>query len=127
MLGLADAEHELNVEISENENRKAFSKSERVDYMKRLLRIEQAKAKERQGERNDLVENIPQISAESREVVAEQFGISRDTLRKEISISDHRELLAPEDFAEWDEGEKTDSTEKKGAKHHLSNLISYFK
>lgn len=67
--------------------------------MKRLLRIEQAKAKERQGERNDL-KNIPQISAESksesREVVASQFGISRDTMKKEMSIVDNKDLLSPE-------------------------------
>lgn len=102
-----DAEHELNIEISENESRKEFSKAERVDYMKRLMRIESAKAKERQGERNDL-KNIPQKSAEShsesREVVASQFGISRDTMKKEMSIVDHKELLDPADFAEWDEG-----------------------
>lgn len=99
MMDTRDAEHELNVEISENENRKAFSKSERVDYMKRLLRIEQAKARERQ--------NLGEKSHEggrSDESTASQFGISSNTMRKEISISDHKELLTPGDFADWDEG-----------------------
>ena len=40
MMDTRDAEHELNIEISENENRKAFSKAERVDYMRRLMWIE---------------------------------------------------------------------------------------
>ena len=99
MMDTRDAEHELNVEISENENRKAFSKSERVDYMKRLLRIEQAKAKERQ----DLGEKSHE-GGRSDEKTAEQFGISSNTLRKEISIVDHQDALTPEDFADWDEG-----------------------
>ena len=99
MMDTRDAEHELNVEISENENRKSFSKSERVDYMKRLLRIEQAKAKERQdlGQKSD-------EGVRADEATAEQFGVSRDTLRREITIADHKDLLTPEDFADWDEG-----------------------
>ena len=97
-----DAEHELNVEISENENRKEFSKSERVDYMKRLLRIEQAKAKENMsagGEGREISRNL-----RSDESTASQFGISSNTMRKEISIVDNKDLLTPEDFADWDEG-----------------------
>lgn len=73
--------------------------------MKRLLRIEQARAKERQGERNDIVEKLPQSSsAKSRDKTAEQFGISGKTMEKEISIVDNKDLLDPADFAEWDKG-----------------------
>lgn len=99
MMDTRDAEHELNVEISENENRKEFSKAERVDYMKRLLAIEQAKASERQnlGLKSD-------EGSRADDVAASQFGIGRDTLRKEISIVDNRGLLEPSDFADWDEG-----------------------
>lgn len=99
MMDTRDAEHELNVEISENENRKEFSKAERVDYMKRLLAIEQVKASERQnlGLKSD-------EGARADDVTASQFGVSRDTLRKEISIVDHKDALTPEDFADWDEG-----------------------
>jgi ParB family chromosome partitioning protein len=99
MMDTRDAEHELNVEISENDVRKGFTKSERVDYMKRLLRIEQAKAKERQ--------NLGEKSREggrSDEKTAEQFGVSSNTMRKEISIVENKDLLDPSDFAEWDEG-----------------------
>lgn len=99
MMDTRDAEHELNVEISENESRKEFSKAERADYMRRLMRIEQAKAKER-------MENPTQKSAEgeSRKIVAKQFGISHDTMKKEIDIVEHKDLIPPEDFADWDEG-----------------------
>lgn len=99
MMDTRDAEHELNVEISENENRKEFSKAERVDYMKRLLAIEQVKASERMN-------NPTQKSAEgeARDITAKQFGISHDTMKKEISIVDHKDLLDPADFANWDEG-----------------------
>lgn len=99
MMDTRDAEHELNVEISENESRKEFSKSERVDYMRRLLRIEQAKAKERQtlGEKSH-------EGGRADEKTAEKFDMSSNTLRKELSIADNRDMLTPEDFADWDEG-----------------------
>ena len=102
MMDTRDAEHELNVEISENDVRKGFTKSERVDYMKRLLRIEQAKAKERQGERTSVENKTDVVRADTE--TAKQFGIAKDTMRKEMSIVDHKDLLDPSEFAEWDEG-----------------------
>lgn len=114
MMDTRDAEHELKVEISENDVRKDFTKAERVDYMKRLLRIEQAKARERQASTlKQNVDTVRQNSSErqnsaevgrSRDAVSEQFNISHDTMRKEIAIADNRELLGPADFADWDEG-----------------------
>lgn len=99
MMDTRDAEHELNIEISENEVRKEFSKSERAEYMRRLFRIEEAKAKER-------MENPTQNSSEgeTRQIVASQFGISHDTLRKELAIADNKEMFSEDEFAEWDEG-----------------------
>ena len=99
MIDTRDAEHELNIEISENDVRKGFTKSERVDYMKRLLRIEQAKAKERQdlGLKSD-------EGSRADDATAKQFGIGRDTMRREMEIADNRDLLDPADFADWDEG-----------------------
>lgn len=103
MMDTRDAEHELNVEISENDVRKGFTKSERVDYMKRLLRIEQSKADERKKSgKKDLSENSHEGRSDER--TAEQFGISSNTMRKEMSIVDNKDLLTPEDFADWDEG-----------------------
>ena len=42
-------EQKLNIEISENEVRKDFSKSERIEYARRLEKIEALRAKERQA------------------------------------------------------------------------------
>lgn len=102
MMDTRDAEHELNIEISENDVRKGFTKTERVDYIKRLLRIEQAKAKERMaagGEGREISHTL-----RSDESTAEQFGISSNTMRRELFIADNADLLDPADFADWDEG-----------------------
>ncbi len=103
MMDTRDAEHELNVEISENDVRKGFTKAERVDYMRRLLRIEQAKAAEREKAG---VKNPSENSHKGRsdESTARQFGISSNTMRREMAIVDHADLLDPADFADWDEG-----------------------
>ena len=128
MMDTRDAEHELNVEISENENRKEFSKSERVDYMKRLLRIEQAKAKERQGERTSVENKTDVVRAD--EETARQFGIGKDTLRKEITIVDNKELIPAEDFADWDEGKLSTNKVFQDLKRRLSQTdreIKFYK
>lgn len=108
MMDTRDAEHELNIEISENDVRKAFSKSERVDYMYRLMRIEQEKARERQE--STLKQNADAVSPKSDtrgradDATAKAFGVGRDTMRKEMQIVDNKHLLDPSDFADWDEG-----------------------
>ena len=98
----ADEEKLLQLEISENEIREGFTRTERMNYIRRLDEIEAKKAKERQGERN-----IPQNSAESgdsRDKVANQIGISHDTIAREKKIIEHKEEIDPEDFKNWDEG-----------------------
>ncbi len=73
-----DEEHQLNLEISENENRKEFTFSERVDWAKRLERIEKIKSKERML---DPMQNSSQGS--TREIVANKSGFgSHDTYNK---------------------------------------------
>lgn len=107
MMDTRDAEHELNIEISENDVRKAFSKSERVDYMYRLMRIEKEKARERMesGKAIDPSQKSDEgTSGRADETTAKQFGVSRDTMRKEMSIVENKDLLDPKDFADWDEG-----------------------
>ena len=101
-----DAEHALLMEISENECRKEFTKTERLDYARRLSRIEAAKAKERQGTRTDIVQNsAPSSTAgKARDKVAEALGTSHDTLAREQYIADNADMLDPSDFADWDEG-----------------------
>lgn len=99
-------EQKLNIEISENEVRKDFSKAERVEYARRLEKIESVKARERQGKRNDLTseKNFSNVERTS-DVVAEKVGIgSGKQYEKEKYIVDNADTLTPEDFADWDEG-----------------------
>lgn len=102
-----DLEHELNIELSENEERLGFTKSERAELIKKLLKIQEEKCKERMsagggsGVSGRLKSDNP---TRADEEVAKQFGIGRDTLRKELTISDNKELLDPQDFADWDDG-----------------------
>ena len=103
MMDTRDAEHELNIEISENDVRKAFSKSERVDYMHRLLRIENEKAVERQKSGTNLSEKSNE-GGRADEKTASAFGISQNTMRREMQIVENKDLLDPKDFADWDEG-----------------------
>lgn len=96
------AERALMMEISENECRKEFTKSERADYIRRLFRIEQAKAKERQTSGTS-VENSTEVGR-SDEITAAAFGMKKDTMRRELFIADNADLLDPADFESWDEG-----------------------
>lgn len=114
-------EQRLRMEISENEVRQDFSKSERVDYMKRLARIEAIKAAERKKAGTKAIggcsdedpdegdgDHVPNLAhgqtGRTRDIVAEQFGISHGTMQKEIEIVDHKADIDPEDFAAWDDG-----------------------
>ena len=69
----------MNLEISENETRKDFSKAERIDYARRLERVESIKAKERQGTRSDLT------SVEKKTEVqrTDEFVLHRRAYKKE--------------------------------------------
>lgn len=106
-MAVKDAEHQLNLEISENEARKDFSKAERIDYARRLERIESLKAKK--NSLANLKQNIDRQKSDSRgrtdDFIAKKLGIgSRDTYRKEKYIIANQGSLSPEDFANWDEG-----------------------
>ena len=73
VMTVRDYEHQLKLEISENENRKEFTFTERVNWAKRLEQVERLKAKERQelGVR----ENFPEGAAgRTRDIVANQSG-----------------------------------------------------
>lgn len=100
-------EQKLNIEISENEVRKDFSKSERIEYARRLEKIEALKAKERMliGKSDPTKNSAEGVAGEVASIVAEKTGIgSKDTYKKEKYISDNHEVLTPEDFSDWDEG-----------------------
>lgn len=96
-------EEKINIEISENEVRKDFSKAERIEYARRLERIESLKARGREMAGVNPVENFPQ--GKTRDIVAEKLNIgSGKQYEKEKTIVDNKSLLDPTDFAEWDEG-----------------------
>lgn len=99
-------EEKLNIEISENEARKDFSKSERMEYALRLAKIEGLKAKERQtATQFGGGGNISTTEGKVRDVVATKLGIgSGKQFDKEKYIYENQSSLPPEDFADWDEG-----------------------
>jgi len=96
VITVKDYEHQLRLEISENENRKEFTFSERVEWARRLEQVERLKAKERQasvGSQNLglKVENLPPLEiGKTRDKVAEQAGFgSGKNYEKAKFIIDH--------------------------------------
>ncbi|WP_339309828.1 ParB N-terminal domain-containing protein [Paenibacillus sp. FSL k6-2145] len=72
VMEISDFEHQLRLEISENEHRKEFTFSERVEWAKRLEDVERIKAKERMAAGK---ENVPeQPAGQVRDIVADQAG-----------------------------------------------------
>lgn len=72
IMEVQDYEHQLRLEISENEHRKEFTFSERVEWAKRLEDVERIKAKERMAGGK---ENFPDHeTGQVRDIVAEQAG-----------------------------------------------------
>ena len=92
MMDTKDVEHDLEVEISENETRKDFSRAEREAIYTRRVEMKM---------KNSGV-NLPRKKAE--EDVAKEMGTSRSNMQHERKIIENRDLLDPSDFADWDEG-----------------------
>ena len=94
MMDTRDAEHDLEVEISENESRKDFTRSERTEIYTRRVELM-------------LASRVSPIGLNANEVekqVAHELGTSRTTMLRELFIADNADLLDPADFADWDEG-----------------------
>lgn len=109
IMKVEDAEHKLNLEINENENRKDFNKSERIEYARQLERIERVKAKERQanstgGANPQLSQNFAEAEkGKADDLVAEKMGIgSGEQYRKEKYIADNAD---PETLEQWNKEE----------------------
>ena len=103
MVSTESEEQDLKIEISENENRKEFTMTERLDYARRLQRIESIKADQRQKDGKDLSQNSDK--GRTDEIVSKQTGIgSRDTLRKAQEIAENKDKFDPEEFKDWDDG-----------------------
>lgn len=98
MLTVRDYEHRLMIEISENENRKNFSFTERMDLARRLEAVEREKAKERQTANltNSVVSQTfgqRENSAKSEDVVAAAVGLgSGETYRKAKKVVENADL-----------------------------------
>ncbi|MCG5252566.1 ParB N-terminal domain-containing protein [Brevibacillus agri] len=103
VMTVRDYEHQLRMEISENENRKEFTFSERVDWARRLERIEKEKARKRMetGKAIDPSENFRKGRA--TEIVADASGFgSGKQYEKAKYIADHAD---PEIIAQLDADE----------------------
>lgn len=103
VMKVEDAEHKLNLEINENENRKDFNKSERIEYARQLERIERVKASQREkaGVAIDPSQNFEQ--GRSDDIVAGKLGIgSGEQYRKEKYIADNAD---PETLEQWNKEE----------------------
>ena len=107
VMEVRDYEHQLRLEISENENRKDFTLAERLDWARRLEQVERLKARERQGERTDLNirENFPgSETGRARDKVAQAVGLgSGRQYEKAKYIADHD----PEALERIDSGESS--------------------
>lgn len=98
-----DEERLLKMEISENEIREDFTKTERMECIKRIEEIEAKKAKERMSDGGKGVENSPHLG-KARDAVAEHVGISSNTIAREKKIIEHKDEIDPEVFKNWDDG-----------------------
>ncbi|MGG0794386.1 hypothetical protein ABE137_10325 [Brevibacillus laterosporus] len=91
-------------QISENENRKEFTFSERVDWARRLERVERVKSEQREkaGKKIDPTENLPEgKKGETRDIVAGASGFgSGKQYEKAKYIADNAD---PEIIAQLDD------------------------
>ncbi|AAX91353.1 ParB-like partition nuclease [Staphylococcus phage EW] len=106
VMSVEDAEHKLKLEISENEERKEFTYSEKMDYAKQLERIEAKKARERKLAGKDLMVHGPQgVKGTTRDIVGKASGFgSGSTYKRAKYIYENAD---DETIKEIDEGKKS--------------------
>lgn len=104
MLDTKDESHDLDVEMSENNMRRNFTGSELAEGIRRQMAIESERARERMlsGKAQNPSETFPKGRAS--DAAGSAFGISGKQAEKVVFVDEHRDLLDPADFAEWDEG-----------------------
>lgn len=89
----------VRIGIWEDKGWKDFSKAERIDYARRLERIESLKAKGRMSDGGKGKENFPDLKGQTRDVVASKLGIgSGKQYEKEKYIVENQDSLTPEDL-----------------------------
>lgn len=126
MINTKDEEQDLLIEISENEAREGFSMTDRLDYARRLQRIESEKADQRKKstlKQNTDTQNSAERSekGETRDKVATKVGMSHDTLRKAQKIEENKDLIDAQDFADWDDGKLSTNKVYQQLKQKLSD------
>ncbi|MGF9644077.1 ParB N-terminal domain-containing protein [Paenibacillus sp. MABNS29] len=100
IMEISDVEHQLRLEISENEHRKEFTFSERVEWARRLEEVERLKAK---GRMSGGTENFPdQPTGQVRDIVADQAGFGSG--RQYDKAKFIGENATPEIIQQLDEG-----------------------
>jgi ParB family chromosome partitioning protein len=98
----ADAEARLKIECSENEQREAFTFSEKMDYARMFQEIEQAKAKERMslggkgGIQQQDKRHLYSDKKQSRDAIGKKIGMSGRQYDRARYIADN----APEEILE---------------------------
>lgn len=110
VMSVEDYEHQLKIEISENEERKEFTYSERMDYAQQLERIEEKKSKDRQTSKlkqnkDSVMDHGPQRKGSTRDIVGEAsgFGSGRTYARAKYIY----ENADDETIKQVDEGKKS--------------------
>lgn len=110
VMSVEDHEHQLKMEISENEERKEFTYSEKMDYAKQLERIEAKKSKDRKTStlkqnKNTDMDHGPQRKGSTRDIVGKVsgFGSGRTYARAKYIYENADE----ETIKEVDEGKKS--------------------
>lgn len=110
VMSVEDYEHQLQIEISENEERKDFTYSERMDYAQQLERLEAKKSKDRRSaklkqNKDTVVGQGPQRKGSTRDIVGEAsgFGSGRTYARAKYIY----ENADDETIREVDEGKKS--------------------
>ena len=93
MMDTRDALHDLDVEISENEERKGFTKLERQEMYER--RVELKKQHSPIGLNSNDIERQ----------VAKEMGTSRTNMQREKYIVEHKDMIPDENFNAWNNGE----------------------
>lgn len=106
VMSVEDYEHQLKIEISENEERKEFTYSEKMDYAQQLERIEAKKSKDRMAVKKQGMDHGPQVKkGTTRDIVGEAtgFGSGRTYARAKYIYENADE----ETIKEVDEGKKS--------------------
>ena len=107
-----DAEAALRIEISENEQRKNFTYSERMDYAQRMEAVVRAKALERKsvggkGGLEDVDGGPPVELGKSRDIIGSRIGMSGKQYDRARYVAEH---APPDVIDQLDSGEKTISS-----------------